>query len=60
MAQMILSKIQEQITDMESRLVVAKGKRGENGMDGEFGVGRYTLLYLEWISNEVLLYNTGN
>ena len=32
---------------------------GRNGMDGEFGVGRCKLLYLEWISNRVLLYSTG-
>ena len=30
------------------------------GMDGEFGVGRGKLLYLEWISNEILLYSTGD
>ena len=30
-------------------------------MDWEFGVSRYPkLLHLEWISNEVLLYSTGN
>ena len=29
-------------------------------IDREFGVGRCKLLLLEWISNEVLLYNTGN
>ena len=29
-------------------------------MEGEFGIGRYKLLYLEWMSNEVLLYGTGN
>ena len=29
-------------------------------MDGEFGVSRYELLYLEWISNEFLLYSTRN
>ena len=29
-------------------------------MDGEFGVGKSKLLYLEWISNEVLLYSTEN
>ena len=29
-------------------------------MDWEFGVSRYKLLYLEGISNEVLLYSTGN
>ena len=47
-------------TDIESRLVVAKGERGGSGMDWEFGVSRYQLLHLEWISNEVLLYSTGN
>ena len=31
-----------------------------SGMDGEFGVSRCKLLHLEWISNEVLLYSTGN
>ena len=29
-------------------------------MDGEFGVSRYKLLHLEWISSEVLLSSTGN
>ena len=44
---------------MENRLVVAKvGGRG-SGVDGEFGVSRGTLLHLEWISKEVLLYSTG-
>ena len=40
------------------RLVVAGGERGQ--MDGEFGVSRCKLLHLEWMSNEVLLYSTGN
>ena len=31
-----------------------------SGMDWEFGVGKCKLLHLEWISNEVLLYSTGN
>ena len=26
----------------------------------EFGINMYTLLYLKWITNKVLLYNTGN
>ena len=42
--------------DRENRLVVAKGG---SAMDKEFGVCRCNLLHLEWISNEVLLYNTG-
>ena len=50
----------ETLTDMESRLVVAKVKRGGSGMDWEFGVSRCKLLHLKWISNEVLLYSTGN
>ena len=29
-------------------------------MDTEFGVSRCKLLHLEWLSNEVLLYGTGN
>ena len=29
-------------------------------MDWEFGADRGQLLHLEWISNEVLLYSTGN
>ena len=37
-----------------------QGGGGGNGMEEEFGVGRCKLLYLEWISNEVLLYSMGN
>ena len=29
-------------------------------LDREFGVSRGKLLHLEWISNEVLVYSTGN
>ena len=53
MAQIILSTKQKQITDRESRLVFAKRER-------KLGVGRCKLLHLEWVSNEVLLYLTGN
>ena len=47
-------------TDMESRLVFAGRVEGGSGIDGEFGVSRYKLLHLEWISHDVLLYSTGN
>ena len=60
MAQMSLSTKENRITDVENRLVVTKREVGGSGMDREFGVGRYKLFYLEWISNEVLLYSTGN
>ena len=29
-------------------------------LDWEFGISRCKLLYIEWINNKVLLYNTGN
>ena len=37
-----------------------QGGVGRSGMDLEFGVIRYKLLHLEWISNEILLCSTGN
>ena len=36
-----------------------QGGRGGSGMDWELGVSRCKLLHLEWISNEALLYSTG-
>ena len=49
---------EKKLMDMENRLVVAKRVGSE--MDWEFGVNRCKLLPLEWISNEILLYSTGN
>ena len=37
-----------------------QGGGGKSGMDWEFGVSRCKLQHLKWISNEVLLYSTGN
>ena len=37
-----------------------QGEREWGKMDREFGVSRYKLIYLEWISNEVLLQRTSN
>ena len=37
-----------------------QGGGGGSGMDWEFGVSKCKLLPLETISNEILLYNTGN
>ena len=37
-----------------------QGGGGGNGMAWEFGGNRCKLWLLEWISNEVLLYSTGN
>ena len=48
------------LTDMENRLVFAKGEGCERGMDCELGISRCKLLYTAWINNKVLLYSTGN
>ena len=37
-----------------------QGEGGGSGMDWEFGVHGRKQLPLEWISNEILLYSTGN
>ena len=58
MAQMNLST--EKIMDWENTVVVAKGAGGGSGMEWEFEVNGCKLLPLEWISNEILLYSTGN
>ena len=39
--------------------MVARGKDGGGGFR-EFGMDMYTLLYLKWITDKVLLYSTGN
>ena len=40
--------------------MVAKGEGVGGGMEWEVEVSRCKLLYIEWINNKVLLYNTGN
>ena len=40
--------------------MVTKGEGCGRGKDWEFGISRYKLLYIRWINNKVLLYNTGN
>ena len=59
MTQMKSLQNRYRLTDVEDRLVVAKGQ-GASGMDGEFGVSRCELFHFEWISHEVLLSSTGN
>ena len=47
MTQMNFSTIENQLPDIENRLVVAKGEEGGNGIDKEFGINRCKLLHLE-------------
>ena len=48
------------LTDIENKLMVPKGRGGDGRINYEFGIKRYTLLYVKWINNKVLLYSTGN
>ena len=60
MAQINLSTEQKQTHRHRDKTYGCQGGGGGSGMDWEFGVSRCELLNLEWISNEVLLYGTGN
>ena len=57
---MSLSTEQKQTHRHGEQICGCQGGEGRSGMEGEFGVGRCELLHLEWITNEVLLYSTGN
>ena len=58
MAQMNLSIKQKQTHGHAEQTCGCQG--GGSGMNGKFGVCGCKLLHLEWVSNEVLLYSTGN
>ena len=53
-----LKKNKGKLTDIQNRLVFAKGRGGRGGEGWEFGVSRCKLLYIRWINNKILLYNT--
>ena len=44
----------------ENELMVTRGERQGEGIVMDFGINMYTLLYLKWITNKVLLHSTGN
>ena len=50
---------EKKITNLENRLWLPRG-RGGSGMDWKIEVNRCRLLPLEWVSNEILQYTTGN
>ena len=55
---MNISMKQNRHTDIENRLVAAKGETADGeGTDWEFGTSRCKLLYTAWINNKVLLYS---
>ena len=57
---MNLSAEQKQTHGHREETCGCQGGEGASGMEWEFGVRRYKLLYLEWISYEFLLYSTAN
>ena len=60
MTQMNPSMNGNRLTDIDNRLVVAKGEGFGGGMEWEVGISRCKLLHIEWINNKVLLYSTEN
>ena len=55
-----LSTEKKQTHGLGEQTCGCQGGEGGSGMDWEFGFNRYKLLPLEWISNEILLFSTGN
>ena len=54
-------KIQTDSQTQRTDLWLPRGmEKGVGWMDWEFGVSKCKLLHLGWLSNEVLLYSTGN
>ena len=60
MAQMNFSTEKKQTLGHGEQTCGCQEGGGGSGMDWEFGVSRYKLLYLEWINFKVLLHSTGN
>ena len=46
--------------DVKNRLVVAKEEGARGGMEYGVEVSRGQLLYVEWITEKVLVYSPGN
>ena len=51
---------QEPVLAQKTNLWLPKGKVGGGRINQEFGINRYTLLYIKQINNKDLLYSTGN
>ena len=58
-AQMSLST-EKKLMDLREHSCGCRGRWGGCGMGLKFGINRCKLLHIEWISNEILLYSTGN
>ena len=49
------------LTGVRNKFIVTRGEnKGGEGINWEFGINRYNLLYIKWTHSKVLLYNTGN
>ena len=60
-----MSSNRNRLTDIENRLVIAKGEGvwgggGGGGKDWEFGMSRFRVLHIKWINHKILPYSTGN
>ena len=60
MIQINLFTKQKQTHRFENKLMVTKGERCGGGINYEFGINIYRLLYIKEITNKNLLCSTGN
>ena len=60
MTQTNLFRKQEQTHRLREQTYGYQGEGWGRGIDWEFGIDIYTLLYLKYVINKDLLYSTGN
>ena len=60
MAQIIYLRNRNRLTDIESRLEIAKREGEGSRMDWELEVNRHQIFYLQRTNNKVILYRTGS
>ena len=56
----LLTKHKETYTHIKETYSYQRGKGWGKGINQEFGINIYILLYIKWINNKDLLYSTGN
>ena len=55
----LIHKTEADSQTQKNNLTATKGETLVGGINQEFGINMYTLLYIKWITNKDLLHSTG-